>query len=102
MLKRQKINAWVPRCECIKITDDAYAPDDFTQKHLNPSISTCAIHKPNDDSLVILVGMWEYLQEEDDPKIAAPPTQMSMNERILSQRAIDYYEEIMRTKFSVQ
>ena len=45
MLKRQTINAWGLRCECIKITPDTYAPDVPTQIRLNPSIFTCAIHK---------------------------------------------------------
>ena len=45
MLKRQTINAWILRCECIKITPDTYAPDVPTQIRLNPSIFTCAIHK---------------------------------------------------------
>ena len=57
---------------------------------------------PDDASLVILVRVWEYLQEDDDPEIATPPTPMSTSKRASFQRAVDYYEETMSTKFSVQ
>lgn len=56
---------------------------------------------PDDTSLVILVRVWEYLQEDNDPEIAAPPTPMSISQRVSFERAVEYYEDTMGTKFSV-
>lgn len=69
----------------------------------NPElVKSTGKNHPDDAFLVILVRVREYLQQDDDPEIAAPPTPMSISKRVSFQRAVDYYEDTMGKKFSVQ
>ena len=68
----------------------------------NPALilSTGKRH-PDDASIVILKKVWEYLQAEDDPDLADPPTPMSMQERLSFKKAIAYYEQTLGKKITI-